>query len=349
LQGSYVVQNGDRLYFMQQNGGSTQHGGLQLAFTDGTNTNWTAKDQNNVNLNDFSGASASNRTVDLSSFAGKTISAIYLVQETTSGQGAYSLYFADIVIVSPDGTVRPIYNGQTSVSFTMTQGGGETGATASANYCSACANLPDGTTTYFHGDQVGSNRLISAPNPTPSTAAKGFPVWQANYMPFGYEKNAQMGPNNYKFGTYARDTEGSGLDYANFRYYSSQFMRFMSPDPLAGDAANPQSLNRYAYVNNNSINLADRTGLTPQKYVPGDPGGAIFGYDIFDALQGGVLGLSSGFDMYGNLYFDFQPQSPFEWQYTRIVNGQPAGTYTFNTWDEYADWRTTAAANGVDL
>src|SRR5262249_15988901 len=62
LQGSYVIQNGDRLYFMQQNGASTQHGGLQVAFTDGTNTTWTAKHQNKVNLNTLSDATPSNRT-----------------------------------------------------------------------------------------------------------------------------------------------------------------------------------------------------------------------------------------------------------------------------------------------
>src|SRR5262249_4619260 len=285
------------------NGASTQHGGLQIAFSDGSNTNWTAKDQNNVNLNDFNGASASNRTVDLSGFAGKTISAIHLVQETTSGQGAYNLYFADIVIVSPDGMVRPIYNGQTSVSFTMTQGGGETGAVASANYCSACANLPDGTTTYFHGDQVGSNRLISAPNPTPSPAAKRFPIWKANYLPFGYEKNSEMGPNNYKFGTYARDAEGSALDYAHFRYYSSQFMRFMSPDPLSGDAANPQSLNRYCYAVNNPVNLIDPFGLDSGGNAPSVPYTCWDGVCIAQTPVGGttidVYGSPAQFDIWG--------------------------------------------------
>jgi hypothetical protein len=38
---------------------------------------------------------------------------------------------------------------------------------------------------------------------------------------------------------------------------------FMSPDLLAGDIGNPQSLNRYAYVRNNPLSLIDPTGMQP--------------------------------------------------------------------------------------
>jgi hypothetical protein len=39
--------------------------------------------------------------------------------------------------------------------------------------------------------------------------------------------------------------------------------RFMSVDPLAGDVGDPQSLNRYACVRNNPINLFDPNGMDP--------------------------------------------------------------------------------------
>lgn len=55
-----------------------------------------------------------------------------------------------------------------------------------------------------------------------------------------------------------------------FRYYVPEKGRWLTPDPLAGDITNPQSLNRYAYVMNNPTNFVDPLGLGP--CVPGAPG-----------------------------------------------------------------------------
>jgi RHS repeat-associated protein len=60
-----------------------------------------------------------------------------------------------------------------------------------------------------------------------------------------------------------RDIE-SGLDHFQFRSYSSTMGRWMSPDPAgmqAVDISNPQSLNRYAYVQNNPVSFVDPLGL----------------------------------------------------------------------------------------
>jgi len=54
-----------------------------------------------------------------------------------------------------------------------------------------------------------------------------------------------------------------------FRMNNSRLYRWLSPDPLAGDISNPQSLNRYAYVLNNPTNLIDPPGL---QCTPGAPG-----------------------------------------------------------------------------
>ena len=50
-------------------------------------------------------------------------------------------------------------------------------------------------------------------------------------------------------------------DHTLFRKYASNLCRWLSPDPLAGDITNPQSLNRYSYVLNNCTNLTDPLGL----------------------------------------------------------------------------------------
>jgi hypothetical protein len=53
------------------------------------------------------------------------------------------------------------------------------------------------------------------------------------------------------------------LDYAFGRYYEHLLGRFISADPVGGDATNPQSLNRCAYVLNNPIRFTDPSGLHP--------------------------------------------------------------------------------------
>jgi RHS repeat-associated protein len=120
--------------------------------------------------------------------------------------------------------------------------------------------------------------------------------------------------SKWKFTSYERDTE-SGLDYAMFRYDSTRIGRFTSPDPLAGSIGNPQSLNRYAYVLNDPVNLVDPLGLVPPWLAAIDGGsfpiwsnGGSFGCSLsgisvhcgtFDA----ALRNSSGFDplnLHGN-------------------------------------------------
>jgi RHS repeat-associated protein len=53
------------------------------------------------------------------------------------------------------------------------------------------------------------------------------------------------------------------LDYAFARYYNQRMGRFMSGDPLAGEGNDPQTLNRYSSVRNNSVNLVDPSGMLP--------------------------------------------------------------------------------------
>jgi RHS repeat-associated protein len=80
------------------------------------------------------------------------------------------------------------------------------------------------------------------------------------YYPWGEERSATANERE-KFGTYFRD--GNGIDYADQRYYQSQYGRFMTADPYkaSGKASSPLSWNRYAYVHGDPVNFADSRGL----------------------------------------------------------------------------------------
>ncbi len=124
------------------------------------------------------------------------------------------------------------------------------------NHCSCFGAYPEETTSYYHGDHLGSARLM--------TNYDGYPTWSATYTPYGLELGQLATVNHYKFTGKERDSE-SGLDNFGARYDSSQYGRFMTPDwsknpesvPYA-DFSDPQSLNLYSYVRNNPLS---RTGF----------------------------------------------------------------------------------------
>jgi RHS repeat-associated protein len=65
-----------------------------------------------------------------------------------------------------------------------------------------------------------------------------------------------------KFATYTRDSY-TGFDYADQRFYASTYGRFNTPDRSwkSVDGSNPESWNRYSYVNGDPVNGNDATGL----------------------------------------------------------------------------------------
>ena len=84
------------------------------------------------------------------------------------------------------------------------------------------------------------------------------------HFPFGETWYETGTASRWKFTSYERAESGeSGLDYADFRYYSSRLGRFMSADPLGGSADSPQSLDRYTYAMDDPANLMDPAGLMP--------------------------------------------------------------------------------------
>jgi RHS repeat-associated protein len=111
-----------------------------------------------------------------------------------------------------------------------------------------------GNVYYYFADVLGSTRVV--------TNATGSTCFNADYYPYGQENDytTTCSPT-YKFTGYEFDSE-TGNYYAYARYYSPRLGRFLSADPMGGSGGNPQSLNGYSYVLNNSTTLTDPLGLS---------------------------------------------------------------------------------------
>jgi len=112
-------------------------------------------------------------------------------------------------------------------------------------------------TTYFnHTDWLGTERR--------RTDVGGSNYTDCSSLPFGDGQSCTSGnPSPMHFTGHERDGE-SGFDHTLFRQYASWQGRWTSPDPLAGDIGNPQTLNRYAYVANAPTMFVDPLGLNLQ-------------------------------------------------------------------------------------
>jgi RHS repeat-associated protein len=121
--------------------------------------------------------------------------------------------------------------------------------------------------SYLITDNLGTPRVI--------TDAAGNVVTRRDFMPFGEELPAgnanRTATNKYgsgaddlrqRFTGYEKDSE-TELDFAEARYYDNRYGRFTAVDPMlaSGQSSNPQTFNRYAYVQNNPVVLTDPTGM----------------------------------------------------------------------------------------
>ena len=122
---------------------------------------------------------------------------------------------------------------------------------------------------YILSDIQGSTRAILNNNGSNSTV-----VARHDYLPFGEEIGAGVGlrtagqgfnasdPNRWKYALTERDSS-TGLDNTWWRKYENFSGRWTTPDPYLGSMSlvNPQSFNRYPYVQNDPVNFIDPTGL----------------------------------------------------------------------------------------
>ena len=134
---------------------------------------------------------------------------------------------------------------------------------------------------FYHTDHLGSSNVL--------TDETGQLVSLTEYTPYGAVALAQSpepgAQSRIGFTGQRQDTD-NGLVLFPARAYDPTLGRFIQADPLVQDPIDPQTLNRYAYVRNNPINLVDPTGLSEEN--PDNSWDAII--YIFVAIFWGLFG-----------------------------------------------------------
>jgi RHS repeat-associated protein len=180
--------------------------------------------------------------------------------------------------------------------------------------------LPGGSTAIYnaggvnyirHKDWLGSSRLAT-------TWATHAVYSKEAYAPFGETYNEIGTPDRSFTGqdqNVATGSGGTGVYDFLFRKYDPSAGRWLSPDPAGWavvNQADPQSINRYAYIENQPMNATDPTGLacvytTSFGVTVDNTGGASGAQDVCESNGGeyheGWLDLtfdSKTGDYYGN-------------------------------------------------
>ena len=109
-----------------------------------------------------------------------------------------------------------------------------------------------GSTSYFHGDHLGSTSVLTDGNGTAEE--------HNSYLPYG-DIHTHTGTTDvaYKYTGQERDAS-TGVYFYNARYYDPVLGRFLSPDTYVQNPGDPQTLNRYAYARNNPVRYTDPSG-----------------------------------------------------------------------------------------
>jgi RHS repeat-associated protein len=165
-----------------------------------------------------------------------------------------------------------------------------------------------GTVSWVHQDPVTKSQRVTDVNGT-VTATK------IDLDPWGGETRASAHTSTQpqRYTTYTRDQNGG--DDAQMRRYSGAQQRFSQPDPYDGSysLADPQSFNRYSYVQNDPVNFVDPSGLDGFIYWF-DSNGQFHGLHLVNGgtansgsgrVGGGGIGGSGGSGLFGSIEIAF--------------------------------------------
>lgn len=153
-------------------------------------------------------------------------------------------------------------NGPHTFDYLFGAGGEELGLYSAGTSAWFDQNVPMGrrvlvrygsTLRMLHANKLGTTTVV--------TDQTGAELGDMLYYPWGQAwTNAGLSYDRHFAGMKGFESPEQ-LYPTDFRKYNPALGRWMSPDPLAGDVSNPQSLKRYAYVLNNPVSNIDPSGL----------------------------------------------------------------------------------------
>ena len=201
-----VIQSGDVLNVSQYTVG-TSEGGVILFFSDGSRAGGGNAYDSDGQQDNCDGVKDQwhQRHVDLSAFAGKTLSSTLLINDVCSGPGQFDIYF-DNVAINGNGTTSTIYANQPGAAFTPTDSSYWPGqATNTSAVAQANPNAPELNTQYYLADHLGTTQM--------EIAEGGWPTWQGRFTPFGFE----VGNTTFFMGTQPSESTCSAHQHTAIR------------------------------------------------------------------------------------------------------------------------------------
>ena len=164
-----------------------------------------------------------------------------------------------------------------------------------------------GTDIFFVRDHLSVRQVLADSSGTPT---------EEGHLPFGEAWYGSPTNNKWFFTSYKRDGT-IGDDDAQARRYQYIWGRFDSPDPIMGNPADPQSWNRYTYVQNDPIDWTDPRGMQvmcPISICGGSaPGSGVdptfsFGPSFNSVWSAAISGL-----LFNAVEYDFSGPEYFHW------------------------------------
>jgi RHS repeat-associated protein len=150
---------------------------------------------------------------------------------------------------------------------------------------------------------------------------------QSKYFPFGECLESPPYPTDILFT--GQRLDDTGLYYYGARYYDAGMGRFISPDTIVPDPANPQSFNRYSYCLNN-----------PLKYL--DPSGHVVyikGYDVeslYNSMENFFYGMPNQGIIDAIISPEFQAYNTFRSDYSAVAGVFESSDLKYNAYSETA-------------